>query len=465
MTRTIKTGILLAVWALLGCAADVEDHIARLQEGGEGVEDAKMALSLARQDAIDPLLTAFADTRNTAIGRAHMADALYRLYIREKEPRILEALMGALDDDEIDVRRSVVRVLGDLGSDKGVAALVARLDAESDDRVRQEILVGLGLISLRQQTGFGFLKWSIEVMDLELRTPFVETLTRLRDEAVSDSLRANVLEWLEVVAEAGIQEARERELAADLAGAEQLFTDALELVPDSKNVNQRLGKFYFESGEREKGLELLQGIGAAIRVPRLYRPPEIDGVIASGEWDQATRIDRFYQNIARMRAFTVEGRSEAWIGYRGDVLYIGVEGYEPQTDNLEVSAKQRDENTWQDDCVELFFDPDRDMRTFYQIVINSPGVIFDQYSDGSGPAGDQSWNGEFEHATHVAADRWSLEIAIPMAQFGEGEVGPGAVWGANLARIRIANASEYGQWAPTYGSALQPDRFGYLIFE
>ena len=30
---------------------------------------------------------------------------------------------------------------------------------------------------------------------------------------------------------------------------------------------------------------------------------------------------------------------------------------------------------------------------------------------------------------------------------------------------RIANASEYGQWVPTYGSALRPDRFGYLVFE
>ncbi len=57
------------------------------------------------------------------------------------------------------------------------------------------------------------------------------------------------------------------------------------------------------------------------------------------------------------------------------------------------------------------------------------------------------------------------EVAIPMEQFGEGKVGSGAVWVANLARIRMANATEYGQWVPTYGNAQRPDRFGYLVFE
>lgn len=37
----------------------------------------------------------------------------------------------------------------------------------------------------------------------------------------------------------------------------------------------------------------------------------------------------------------------------------------------------------------------------------------------------------------------------------------GTVWGANLARIRIANASDYGQWVPIDGSALEPGRIGF----
>ena len=43
--------------------------------------------------------------------------------------------------------------------------------------------------------------------------------------------------------------------------------------------------------------------------------------------------------------------------------------------------------------------------------------------------------------------------------------GGGGKWGFNVARVRIGNASEYGQWVPTYGNAHRPDRFGVLLFE
>ncbi|MBT4608933.1 MAG: hypothetical protein HOC05_02755 [Gemmatimonadetes bacterium] len=42
-----------------GCGPDIDDHIDALS--GPASEDAKMALSLARQDAIEPLLEAFGD--------------------------------------------------------------------------------------------------------------------------------------------------------------------------------------------------------------------------------------------------------------------------------------------------------------------------------------------------------------------------------------------------------------------
>ena len=65
--------------------------------------------------------------------------------------------------------------------------------------------------------------------------------------------------------------------------------------------------------------------------------------------------------------------------------------------------------------------------------------------------------------TQVGEDFWSVEIGIAATQFDK-EISPGDVWGFNVARIRIANAAEYGQWVPTYGFALRPERFGFLIF-
>lgn len=467
-------GLLISVLAVLGwqftaaCTNQVDRNIDKLAREGEDAESAKMALAMARSAAIVPLIEAFEDRSHSTRARADMADALFRLYLREKEPAIRDVLMAALDDTDAPVRRTVVKILGDLGTAEASGALIDQLARETDHAVHHEILVTLGIIGLEEQRGMngGFARRiTTDKMTPEEKTRFTDLLTGFRQQDLPDSLMLQTLEWLEVIAEEGIVESRNLVLKADLAGAEALLLAARELVPDSKNVNQQLGKFYYGNEEAEKGLQTLFDIGAALRVPVLQTAPKIDGVLDDPAWDGIEPLTEFYQNIRRMRAYQISGQSEAYIGHRDGKLYIGVKGYEPSTENLTAAATQRDENSWEDDCVELFFDPNRDYTTYYQIVINSLGTVFDQYNDGQTPGGDQGWNGNFAHAVKVNETYWSLEIEIPLDQFGQAAPKSGAVWGANLARIRIANASEYGQWAPTYGSALRPDRFGFLVFD
>ena len=133
----------------------------------------------------------------------------------------------------------------------------------------------------------------------------------------------------------------------------------------------------------------MAAIGAALHVPQLSTTPTIDGHLDEALWQKATRIDSFYQNISRMRAYLIDGRTAIYLGYRGTTLYIGVKGWEPRTDNLQAAKTVRDEDAWQDDCVELFFDPDRDRRTYWQIVINNINTQFDVYFDGASPGGDE----------------------------------------------------------------------------
>lgn len=456
----------VVAFLLAACTSRVERDIEKLVRGGEEAEPAKMALSLARTDAIEPLIEAFQDTRHTPRARVQIADALFRLYIREKDNRILETLGGGLDDGEAEVRRSIVRILGDLRGERGAEMLVGHLGRERHDGVRLEILMALGVMSIARQTrGVPQERlWDTQGMGPAGRQAFVDLLVRMRQEVVPDSLRQQVLEWLEAVAEEKVVEARTRLLSADVSGAEALLKEAVDLVPDSRNANQHLGKFYVESGQRDRGLRILLDNGSALEVRRLPQAPVIDGVLDDSAWRGVEPVTRFYQNIARLRTYPFAGRTEAYVGHRSGTLYIGVQGYEPSTDSLKADARSRDDNTWQDDCVELFFDPDHHGRTYYQVVINSVGTIFDQFTNGSAPQ-DRGWNGEFEHAVRVQPTYWTLEVAVPMAQFGKGEVGPGAVWGANIARVRIAAESPYGQWVPTYGFSLRPDRFGYLVFE
>ena len=239
---------------------------------------------------------------------------------------------------------------------------------------------------------------------------------------------------------------------------------ALELVPASKNINQRLGKLYYDSGERERGLLFLQQRGMVARAVELPAAPEIDGDLGETAWADVAPITEFYQCITRMSAIPAEGRAEAFIGYRDQTLYFFVKGYESNTEGLVAQVTQRDAyDINRDDCVEIFLDTNHDYQRFYQYLINTLGIYADD-DDGQGGHG-RSWNSTITIATAVADTFWTVEIAIPAVELEGTSFTPGDVWGFNIARVRIGNASEYAQWTPTYGLAERPDRFGYLLFE
>ena len=189
--------------------------------------------------------------------------------------------------------------------------------------------------------------------------------------------------------------------------------------------------------------------------------------MAAGEWNAAAKLDTFYQTLTVMRAVPAEGRTEAYVGYTDDALYIAVKGYEDDTSTLAASHSTRDSNVWRDDCADLFFDVNLDQRTFYQLTTNSIGAIFDINYDaktgGNGGAGN--WNGLQRVGTKVEPTFWVMEMELPFASFGEIEVERGDIWGFNASRVRIANAAEYNQWTPTYGLVLRPDYFGMLVFD
>jgi len=68
-------------------------------------------------------------------------------------------------------------------------------------------------------------------------------------------------------------------------------------------------------------------------------------------------------------------------------------------------------------------------------------------------------------AAAVADTFWSAEVEFPIANLPDIGTTPSAIWGFNVARVRIGNAGEYGQWTPTYGDAHSPQSFGFLIFD
>jgi hypothetical protein len=277
----IDIALLLSTLLLLpGCADPIEHHIARLVEGGEGAEEAKMELNLAKKTATTPLIAAFQNKAHPARARVDLAQALYRLYLREADQRILTALAGGLEDETTEVRAGVVRALGGLGKRQGIQPLLERLGHETEDIVRREILTAMELLAGTGGLIGGFIR--IDHLTAEQKTAFVIALKNMSRQILSDTLRLKTLEWLEVFAEEKAVAAHNLTLQADIARAEKELLAAKDLVPDSKNINQKLGLLYYRNGEPEKGQALLDEFGMVAHVSRLTNRPRIDGVLGRG---------------------------------------------------------------------------------------------------------------------------------------------------------------------------------------
>lgn len=126
-----------------------------------------------------------------------------------------------------------------------------------------------------------------------------------------DTLRRHSGELLENMVAQMVQEGDKLVLKANLDGAEQLYIDAHRFKPDSKNPTMRFGKFYFNNGQRQRGLELLEENQMALRIPRLRDEVHIDGDLSDPAWKTAARIDQFYKMIRIMSSIPGAGRSEA----------------------------------------------------------------------------------------------------------------------------------------------------------
>jgi thioredoxin-like negative regulator of GroEL len=456
---------------ILGCGSSVERNIDRLADKEEK-EQAMMELALAKGNAIPPLIEALNNGERPAEVRAAVAEVLFRMYVREGDSRIVPALLERLEDSNPEVRARVVEALGNIQKREVIHPLLKRLEIEQESEVQQQILDAIGSLDnwgVERSEPSGLLRITGgATMTAEERAGFIEVLKTLHGKGRGDGISEKVEEFLEEVAEQTAEEGDKLILKGDLVGAERKYQEAKALVPESKNINRKLGKFYFDNGDREKGLAILRGQGMVLDARRLSGVPTIDGNLNDLVWREAAKIDRFYQCIFQMRVIPAEGNSEVYIGYTDKAIYIAVKGYEETTKDLRANVKERDGFVHTDDCAEIFFDPDRDYNTFNQIIVNTLGTIADYVYDprknifGQGAA--QAWNGNFRLATKVAETFWVLEIEVPFKELGVPTPPRGAIWGFNASRVRIAHEGEYDQWVPTHGLSLRPALFGFLIF-
>jgi hypothetical protein len=146
-------------------------------------------------------------------------------------------------------------------------------------------------------------------------------------------------------------------------------------------------------------------------------------------------------------------------------LYLAAYCQESDMDSLKADVTEHDGAIYGEDCVGYFIEPIFHSDTIYQIYFNPNGVSFDQKiwtgEDGYADA-DRSWNGSYKTKTVKGDNYWSIEIQVPIKQFGLKEIKPDDKMRLNFRRkqSRLGTASNWQSPIDYYA-----DTYGYLIMK
>jgi len=125
---------------------------------------------------------------------------------------------------------------------------------------------------------------------------------------------------------------------------------------------------------------------------------------------------------------------------------------------------------YQEETVEVFFDPFGDLACYFEIEVNPLNAVLDLMLRrvGKGWRKDMDWVCEgLETSVAVSGTGWSAALRIPFAAILPVPPGKGSVWRANFLRIdRPAGARrELSAWSPTRLNTFHDcARFGFLEF-
>jgi len=158
----------------------------------------------------------------------------------------------------------------------------------------------------------------------------------------------------------------------------------------------------------------------------------IDGKLDEASWATAPPAEHFL-NYKVLRLASLE--TTCRILYDADNIYFGFECFDERTGEINIPRRERDDHEVCD-SVEVFLDPGRTRKCFYQWIIDTGGTLFDaaKLADAKGVLKySRDFDSRCRYAVARRDDRWTCEIAIPFSDLG-GAPKAGRTWGGNVCR-------------------------------
>ncbi len=189
-----------------------------------------------------------------------------------------------------------------------------------------------------------------------------------------------------------------------------------------------------------------------VSAPLVSKAPNMDGLLEPNEWAAAGTMSRFISLGGRSEPV---GQTEMWVGYDAHNLYVGAILHDPEPSAIKAEVTERDGPVYQDDCLELFFDPANTGESYIHFIVNPAGVRYDAFV--------QSADVDYRWEVHAAMleSGWSVEMALPF----EGDIPPstGSIWRFLAARY-VPHLNERSCSSRLLAGFHEPENFGQIIF-
>ena len=190
---------------------------------------------------------------------------------------------------------------------------------------------------------------------------------------------------------------------------------------------------------------------------RVERPPTVDGRLDDAAWKQCEVFTPFVKLDGTGPA-TQQTAVRAC--FDGSSLFLGCELLESEMGALKAEATPADSGKlFSNDCVEIFVQPDAATGEYFHLVASAAGSTYDAIATG----GPVDWTPKWFVQVSKGADRWFLEVAIPLGQIGLGQVREGQTVRLNVCREEKPH-DELSCWSCTRGTFHNATLFGEVVF-
>lgn len=166
------------------------------------------------------------------------------------------------------------------------------------------------------------------------------------------------------------------------------------------------------------------------------KPPQIDGVLDDEAWKNALVIKDFYLNSdGGKKLEKAKAQTEVLISYDDLNIYVGAKCYHPNAKNIKAPLKQvnHDKDVDWANAIEFFFDANGDRQSYYQVAADIGGNIFDCAYLREGKQ-DKDWTVNAVCKTSRSDGLYTIEMAMPLKDFGWRKPVEKRTWGINVAR-------------------------------